>query len=150
MYRSKTSSRRWISIDGKRSDVAHNFIYDKPRDNLTITTGHLVKRVLFECVLLLAIDKASNSPPRGTNVTGVEFIQSPRVYPEASSEVFTARAKLVVLSAGTFGSPGILERSGIGAHDILDRIGVNQIVDLPGVGENYQGGSITLRQFFAF
>ena len=47
--------------------------------------------------------------------------------------------KLVLISAGTFGSPGILERSGIGAKDVLERVGVKQRVDLPGVGKNYQG-----------
>ena len=47
--------------------------------------------------------------------------------------------KLVLVSAGAFGSPGILERSGIGAKDVLERVGVKQRVDLPGVGENYQG-----------
>ena len=47
--------------------------------------------------------------------------------------------KLILVSAGTFGSPGILERSGIGAKDVLERVGVKQQIDLPGVGENYQG-----------
>ena len=49
--------------------------------------------------------------------------------------------KLVLISAGPFGSPGILERSGIGAKDVLERVGVKQRADLPGVGENYQGAS---------
>ena len=47
--------------------------------------------------------------------------------------------KLVLVSAGAFGSPGILERSGIGAKDVLERVGVKQRVELPGVGNNYQG-----------
>ena len=47
--------------------------------------------------------------------------------------------KLVLVSAGTFGSPGILERSGIGSKDVLERVEVKQRVDLPGVGKNYQG-----------
>lgn len=51
-----------------------------------------------------------------------------------------ARAKrLVVVSGGAFGSPAILERSGIGAKKVLEKYGVEQVVDLPGVGENYQG-----------
>jgi alcohol oxidase len=45
----------------------------------------------------------------------------------------------VVVSAGAFGTPGILERSGIGRKDVLEGVGVQQRVDLPGVGENYQG-----------
>lgn len=36
------------------------------------------------------------------------------------------------------GSPTILERSGIGRADVLKKAGVDQIVDLPGVGESYQ------------
>jgi len=47
--------------------------------------------------------------------------------------------RLVVVAAGAFGSPSILERSGIGAKYILEKNGISQIVDLPGVGENYMG-----------
>ena len=51
-----------------------------------------------------------------------------------------ARAShLVVLSAGAFGSPSILERSGVGAKDVLMRNNIQQLVDLPGVGERYMG-----------
>ena len=45
----------------------------------------------------------------------------------------------MVLCAGSFGTPGILERSGIGGKTVLEGVGVKQRVDLPGVGENYQG-----------
>jgi choline dehydrogenase-like flavoprotein len=72
----------------------------------------------------------------------VEYTNDPRTTPEGDSAVHSIRAsKMVVVSAGTFGSPGILERSGIGAKAILDKSGVEQVVDLPGVGENYQGMS---------
>ena len=67
-------------------------------------------------------------------------MQNPRIYPDASSDAHVVRARrLVVLSAGAFGSPGILERSGIGAKAVLEKCSVEQLVDLPGVGENYQG-----------
>jgi alcohol oxidase len=59
---------------------------------------------------------------------------------DAAQSSSTVRAsKLVVVSAGAFGSPIILERSGIGAEAVLKRCGIEQLVDLPGVGENYQG-----------
>jgi alcohol oxidase len=48
-------------------------------------------------------------------------------------------SRLVVVSAGAFGSPTILERSGIGSKEVLDNNGISQIVDLPGVGEHYMG-----------
>jgi GMC oxidoreductase len=38
----------------------------------------------------------------------------------------------------TIKSPHILELSGIGRKDVLDKIGVEVKVDLPGVGENVQ------------
>lgn len=40
---------RWISSEtGRRQDVPHHFIYNKNHKNITLTTGHLVKRVIFE------------------------------------------------------------------------------------------------------
>ena len=45
---------------------------------------------------------------------------------------------LVVLSTGSLNTPVILERSGIGAADLLENLGIECIIDLPGVGENYQ------------
>ena len=50
--------------------------------------------------------------------------------------------RLVVLSAGTIGSPAILERSGIGSKEVLEKAGVKHMVDLPGVGENHIGLSL--------
>lgn len=46
--------------------------------------------------------------------------------------------KEVILSAGSLLSPKILELSGIGQKTVLDRAGIKQLVDLPGVGENLQ------------
>jgi choline dehydrogenase len=44
----------------------------------------------------------------------------------------------VILSAGAIGSVQILERSGIGEAPHLQRLGIDVISDLPGVGENLQ------------
>lgn len=44
----------------------------------------------------------------------------------------------VILSAGSFQSPGLLEVSGIGKKFILDEAGIAQLIDLPSVGENLQ------------
>ena len=72
--------------------------------------------------------------------SGVAYTLNPLLHPDGPRDTRTVRAtKLVLVSAGAFGSPGILERSGIGAKDVLERVGVKQRVDLPGVGENYQG-----------
>jgi choline dehydrogenase len=45
-------------------------------------------------------------------------------------------AARVVVAAGTYGSPAILMRSGIGLADHLRELGIDARVDLPGVGSN--------------
>ncbi|KAI0091334.1 alcohol oxidase-like protein [Irpex rosettiformis] len=117
--------QKWISEDGKRSDAAHHYLYNKKRENVTIITGHIVKHVNFE----------------NKQAVGVEYIPNPRIKTNTSSStlgVKVARGKQVVISSNSFGSPAILERSGIGAKKVLEKNGIEQIVDLPGVGENYQ------------
>jgi alcohol oxidase len=75
--------------------------------------------------------------------TGVAYTFNPLFHPDGPTETRTVRGtKLVVLSAGSFGTPGILERSGIGAKAILEGVGVKQRVELPSIGENYQGPSL--------
>ena len=91
---------------------------------------------------VLACPSESQSPHSEDRATGVAFTLNPLFHPDASglTETRTVRGtRLVVLSAGSFGSPGVLERSGIGAKSVLESVGVKQRVDLPGVGENYQG-----------
>ena len=46
------------------------------------------------------------------------------------------RAGIVILAAGTYGSPMILMRSGIGPAGHLADTGIRAVVDLPGVGAN--------------
>ena len=52
----------------------------------------------------------------------------------AGGEVIDGRR--VVLAAGAYNSPQILHRTGVGPRDVLRRIGVDSVLDLPGVGEN--------------
>ncbi|KAF4581355.1 hypothetical protein EYR40_002943 [Pleurotus pulmonarius] len=115
---------KWCSSDGKRSDVPHHFVYNQiGSTGLDLVHGGRVKRVLFD-------DKTA---------TGVEFVFDNRVHPEAPQDLHTVRAsKLVVVAAGAFGSPAILERSGIGSPDVLKAAGIPSFVNLPGVGTNYQ------------
>jgi choline dehydrogenase len=47
----------------------------------------------------------------------------------------TIPAEQVVLAAGTYASPAILLRSGIGSADALQQLGISSKVDLPGVGQ---------------
>ncbi|XP_066249346.1 glucose dehydrogenase [FAD, quinone]-like [Euwallacea similis] len=62
---------------------------------------------------------------------GVEFIYRDRTY--------TVRIrKEVILSAGALNSPQVLLLSGIGPKKELDKVGIKQLHDLPGVGRNLQ------------
>ncbi|KAI0690659.1 alcohol oxidase [Cerioporus squamosus] len=46
--------------------------------------------------------------------------------------------KEVILSGGAFGTPQLLELSGIGNPEILREAGIQTLIDLPAVGENFQ------------
>ncbi|KAH9899111.1 GMC oxidoreductase [Xylariomycetidae sp. FL2044] len=126
-------SRRYVSPkDGKRQDAAHVFLHLRLRDgehpNLHVVVGTQVTRVI------LGPDKTA---------TGVECRPNPRLAnstqssPSQQPRIIKAR-KLVVLSAGTKGTPLLLERSGIGDSEILNRAGVPVAHHLPGVGHDFQ------------
>lgn len=47
-------------------------------------------------------------------------------------------SKEVIISAGSLLSPKLLELSGIGQKTVLEKAGIKQLIELPGVGENLQ------------
>ncbi len=51
---------------------------------------------------------------------------------------------MTIVSCGALGSPLLLERSGIGNQEVLKKASVPVIVDLPGVGEQYQDHTLVL------
>ena len=53
----------------------------------------------------------------------------------------------IILAAGAFQSPVILENSGIGSKEILTHHGIECLVDSPGVGENLQDHCFTTVSF---
>ncbi|QQX81426.1 choline dehydrogenase [Shewanella sp. KX20019] len=90
------------------------------RENLTVITHALVHKVLFST-------KAGESK----KAVGVHF--------ERKGKQLEVNAnKEVVLSAGSIGSPHILQLSGVGAAKTLASAGIEQVHELPGVGENLQ------------
>ncbi|KZT68076.1 GMC oxidoreductase [Daedalea quercina L-15889] len=127
--------QKYISAEnGRRSDVPHHYIYNRDFPRLEIRTGYLVKRVVFE----------------GNRAVGVEYSSNARFRPEEPQGLLVARArKLVLVTAGTFGSPALLERSGIGSAALLRKLRVEPLVDLPGVGENYQDHQVVFCPYLA-
>ena len=135
---------RYIDIEtGRRSDAAHHYIYNQDHNkNLKILVRHRVVRVIFEYVFVssLFVYFRDFNCGRGTRAVGIEYVDDTVAKAKGTSEPFVARAsRLVVLSAGAFGSPAILERSGVGSKDVLTKNNIQLLVDLPGVGEHYMG-----------
>jgi choline dehydrogenase len=101
-----------VNIEGT-TRVNSAFAYIDPvRDQLIVTGDACVERVLV----------------RGRRAAGVAVRQGQRLVEVGASRV--------VLSAGAYGSPAILLRSGIGPAGELTTIGVKPALDLPGVGRN--------------
>ncbi|KAG9121765.1 hypothetical protein FRC07_002142 [Ceratobasidium sp. 392] len=126
---------KWIDpATGHRQDAAHRYIHPlADNKSLHILTETKVVRVLFD----------------GTKATGVEVVANREQNLEADQtpRVITAR-KLVVVSSGAIGTPVVLQRSGIGAKDRLEKAGVPTVVDLPGVGATYEDHNLILFTFY--
>ena len=100
--------RRWSSARGFLKPARH-------RQNLRIITDAVVDKVLFEAGRAQAVEYSR----RG--------------------EQFAAQARgEIVLSAGAIGSVQILQRSGVGAAEHLNNIGITPVLDRQGVGQNLQ------------
>ncbi|KAJ1301181.1 hypothetical protein OPQ81_003592 [Rhizoctonia solani] len=112
---------------GRREDAAHRYVHTQSHNKrLHIMTKTLVTRVLFD----------------GNKAVGVEVIGNKNQDADADQtpRKIIAR-KMVVVSCGAIGSPLVLQRSGVGEAARLSKLGVNVVVDLPGVGANYEDHS---------
>jgi choline dehydrogenase len=77
----------------------------------------------------------------GAHVLGLEFdhARAAAVRYQAGGTVTRARAAAeIILSAGTIGSPQLLQLSGVGPGESLRGLQIPVVNDLPGVGENLQ------------
>lgn len=101
---------------GVRASTSHAYLNSvKSRPNLTILTHCMAEKIVFD----------------GTRATGLQIRQG------NVSKVMSAKREIIV-SAGSIGSPTLLQRSGIGPAEKLKEVGVTPIIDLPGVGANLQ------------
>lgn len=102
------------------------------RDNYHTLTGHRVLKVVVE----------------GGRATGVTIVPSNAT--EASQSLSVSARKEVIIAAGTIHTPQVLQASGIGPKRVLDAAGIEVVVDLPGVGSNFQdhptGGVASFRR----
>lgn len=98
-------------VDGVRWNAAFAYIDPVRGGTLRIVDETLVDRV--------------ESHGGGARVVGVR-----------RGEALVVDAGTVVLSAGAYGTPLVLERSGVGDPDVLRAVGIDVKVALPGVGAN--------------
>ncbi|MFC3228080.1 GMC family oxidoreductase [Marinibaculum pumilum] len=102
--------------DGRRHSLYRAYVrpwLDRP--NLTVLTGALVRRVVFQ----------------GRRATGVEVVYDGR-------PMVIGAGTEVVLSLGAIQTPKVLMHSGIGDQAELERVGIPVVRNLPGVGRNLQ------------
>ena len=101
---------------GVRWSAADAFLHPiKSRANLTILTDSHVNKLQFE----------------GNKVIGVKFWRG--------NDLFEASVSgEVILASGAIGSPQIMQASGISSGALSQKIGIQNIIELPGVGENLQ------------
>ncbi|KAF4596305.1 hypothetical protein EYR38_007682 [Pleurotus pulmonarius] len=106
---------------GTRSYSASAYYADQPpRQNLHILTGAQATRIVFE-----------RNNTGELRATGVEFAIG-------TSCITAVATREIILAAGAFQTPHLLELSGIGDSSILATYGVETLVHLPSVGENLQ------------
>lgn len=104
-----------------RSYSANSYYFPiKDRTNLRVVTDALAEKVIFD-------------EPAGGDVVakGVHYVKDGQPY-------VVQALREVIISAGVFNSPKILELSGIGSRDLLERQGIQTVIENPNVGENLQ------------
>ncbi|MGB0468383.1 MAG: choline dehydrogenase [Pontibacterium sp.] len=105
--------------NGVRSSTSNAYLRRAmKRKNLTVLTRVLSRKVLTE--------------QAGTvQASGIEYTHKGTIH-----QAYARRE--VILSAGSVGSPQLLQLSGIGPRQVLEDAGVPLVQELPGVGENLQ------------
>ena len=102
--------------NGRRCSAAVGYLRPaRGRANLSIATGAHATRILFS----------------GRRATGIEYLRG------GAKQSARARRE-VMLSAGAFNSPQLLQLSGLGPAAHLQALGIPVVADMPGVGANLQ------------
>ena len=103
--------------NGERCSAAAAYLHPvmDTRKNLTVLTKVRAERVLFE----------------GKRATGVAYRQG------GTGKEVRARRE-VILCGGAFGSPQLLQLSGVGRAEDITPHGIAMVHELPGVGQNLQ------------
>lgn len=103
--------------NGERCSAAAAYLLPimASRPNLTVLTNVQTTRIMLE----------------GKRAVGV-------VYRKGKQDFSIKARREVILSSGAFGSPKLLQLSGIGRPDYISPHGIEMVHELPGVGQNLQ------------
>ena len=111
---------RTMDTEAKRSHAGTAYYLPAAnRKNLTVLTGAHVNKILLE------------ASAGKVKATGVSFTVAGKDYSVSSSNE-------VILAAGTFQSPQVLELSGVGSARVLADAGIQLVVENANIGENLQ------------
>ncbi len=104
-----------VSAHGERIPTSVCYLDDAARErpNLSIRTGEVVERILFD----------------GRVAVGARIVRADGTHEDV-------KARRVIVSSGAIHSPALLMRSGIGPADELAAHGIDVIADRAGVGRN--------------
>ncbi|MBN9005746.1 MAG: choline dehydrogenase [Rhizobiales bacterium] len=107
----QTTTRR-----GRRASTARSYLRPAmQRSNLHVETEAQAQRLLFE----------------GRRAVGV-------VYKQNGIERTARARKEMIVASGAYGSPQLLQLSGVGPADLLKQRGIAVVLDAPGVGNDLQ------------
>jgi len=107
------SPRARNTIDGVRMSMALNYLdMARHRLNFTVRGGVTARRILFD----------------GKRAIGIEA--------ESGGDVFNVEGDQIVVCSGAVASPQLLMLSGIGPAKHLSSLGIDVVLDSPGVGQN--------------
>lgn len=120
---------------GRRSDAAHAYVHSTRarHTNLHLKCNTKVDKVIIENGRAVGVATIPTKPLNGGDPV---------------RKIYRAR-KQIIISGGTLSSPLILQRSGIGEPEKLRQAGVQPLVNLPGVGRNFQDHYLTFSVFRA-
>jgi choline dehydrogenase len=108
------------TANGQRNSLSDAFLNSDvlKRKNLYVRTGVLVTRILFEKNVAI----------------GIEYEE----YADASRKNKVFAKKELILSAGAYNTPQILQLSGIGEKKLLEELGIPVVLNNPEVGKNME------------